>query len=79
MGLAWIFEIIGGMLDDHTHESAWYLTDVLNMLQGFYVFAIFVVKRNVTDAILKMIRQRGRNRDDGNEEDVEDFSMNTIT
>ena len=30
-----------------------YFTDILNMLQGFYVFLIFVCKRNVYQEILK--------------------------
>merc|ERR1712156_1366824 len=58
MGMMWIFEIIAGIFDDHVDESAWYLTDVFNMLQGFYIFIIFVCKRNVYDAILKMLNIR---------------------
>lgn len=77
MGLLWFFEIIGGLLNDHVHESAWYVFDVLNMLQGLYIFAIFVVKRNVIEAILKMIR-RNRGGEEQSEE-IGDFSMNTIT
>ena len=77
MGLLWFFEIIGGLLNEHVHESAWYVFDVLNMLQGLYIFVIFVVKRNVIEAILKMIR---RNRGgEEQSEDIGDFSMNTIT
>ena len=30
-----------------------YFTDILNMLQGFYVFLIFVCKRNVYQEIVK--------------------------
>jgi hypothetical protein len=29
-----------------------YLTDIMNMLQGFYVFVIFVCKRNVAHVVL---------------------------
>ena len=54
MGFIWIFEIIAGLFDEHVHESAWYFTDILNMLQGFYVFLIFVCKRNVIFAILRV-------------------------
>ena len=75
MGLLWFFEIIGGLLNEHVHESAWYVFDVLNMLQGLYIFVIFVVKRNVIEAILKMIR---RNR--GGEEQSEDIGdFSTVT
>merc|ERR1712142_46966 len=58
MGMMWVFEIIAGIFDDQVDESAWYLTDVFNMLQGFYIFIIFVCKRNVYDAILKMLNIR---------------------
>jgi hypothetical protein len=77
MGLLWFFEIIGGLLNEHVHESAWYVFDVLNMLQGLYIFAIFVVKRSVIEAILKMIRQNRGGEE--HSEDIGDFSMNTIT
>lgn len=52
MGFIWIFEIIAGMASDDIHESAWYFFDVLNMMQGFFVFVTFVCKRNVINAIL---------------------------
>ena len=32
-----------------------YLTDILNMMQGFYIFLIFVCKQNVYEALLKAI------------------------
>ena len=52
MGFIWIFEIIAGLVDDAVHESSWYFTDAINMLQGFYIFLIFVCKRNVFRAIM---------------------------
>ena len=33
-----------------------YITDVFNMLQGFYIFVIFICKRNVWIAMIKMKR-----------------------
>jgi len=52
MGILWIFEIIsGGYLDDQAGEESWWVTDTLNMLQGVYIFVIFVFKRNVIVAI----------------------------
>ena len=32
-----------------------YVTDILNMLQGFYIFIIFICKRNVIEASLKQL------------------------
>ena len=61
MGFIWIFEIISGFANDGVHESAWYLTDLLNMLQGVYVFLIFVCKRSVVFAILG--HKESRNKD----------------
>lgn len=53
IGILWSFEVISGLLDDHVAEEVWYVTDVLNMLQGLYIFIIFVCKRSVLEAILK--------------------------
>ena len=61
MGFIWIFEIIAGIVDDAVHESTWYFTDTLNMLQGFYVFLIFVCKRNVFRAVLDVEPNEDKN------------------
>jgi hypothetical protein len=47
-----------------------YVTDVLNMLQGFYIFIIFVCKRNVLNVIMGKKRGRGKttNRQTTNKE-----------
>ena len=58
MGFMWTFEIIAGLADDNVHEAVWYFTDAFNMFQGFYVFLIFVCKRNVLYAILDIKPRR---------------------
>jgi len=53
LGLIWSLEIIGGVLSqDSINESAWYFADVLNILQGVYIFVIFVCKKDVLTVIL---------------------------
>ena len=54
MGFIWTFDIISGLIgDDVVAEHHWYFTDCLNMLQGVYIFIIFVCKRNVFKVIFK--------------------------
>nr|XP_040579384.1 G-protein coupled receptor Mth2-like isoform X1 [Lepeophtheirus salmonis] len=53
MGIIWIFEILAKGTSGIVPQEVWYFTDILNMLQGFYVFLIFVCKRNVIEVILK--------------------------
>ena len=57
LGLFWIFEIIGGL-----SSESFYIFDILNMLQGFYIFVIHVCQPNV----IKIIKNRinGRQSDD---------------
>ena len=57
LGLFWIFEIIGGL-----SSESFYIFDILNMLQGFYIFVIYVCQPNV----IKIIKDRinGRQSDD---------------
>ena len=53
MWFFWSMEIVSGLLtQEDFSEEYWYFTDVLNMMQGFYVFVIFVCNRNVYKAIL---------------------------
>ena len=54
MGFIWTFEIISGLTQHKTGESAWWFTDVLNMLQGFYIFAIFICKRTVFNVVFNI-------------------------
>ena len=37
-----------------------YVTDIINMLQGVYIFIIFVCKRNVFDLLLNRARRGGQ-------------------
>ena len=54
MGFIWTFDIISGLIgDDMVAEHHWYFTDCLNMLQGVYIFIIFVCKRNVFRVVFR--------------------------
>merc|ERR1712008_133774 len=55
MGFLWVFEIFAGV-----SSVDWHLTNILNMLQGLYIFLIFVCKRNVFEAISKMRKGGGQ-------------------
>jgi len=63
MGILWIFEIISGFLADTTPEEIWYVFDILNMLQGVYLFVIFVLKHSVLFEIRKKYFGQGDNID----------------
>ena len=54
MGFMWSFEIMSGLFGDTFHESVWYLTDIINMCQGFFVFIIFVGRRDVLVTVLNV-------------------------
>ena len=58
MGFIWTFEIISGVFHESTGSAVWYFTDVLNMLQGFYIFAVFVCKRKVFNVIFGLDSNR---------------------
>ena len=53
LGLFWIFEIIGGL-----SSESFYIFDILNMLQGFYIFVIYVCQPNVIKIIKDIINDR---------------------
>ena len=57
MGLLWIFEIIGGL--SNAREEYFYVVDILNMLQGFYIFIIHICNPNVINIIINS-RRNGR-------------------
>eukprot|EP00094_Tigriopus_californicus_P005218 TCALIF_05031-PA protein Name:"Similar to mth2 G-protein coupled receptor Mth2 (Drosophila simulans)" AED:0.03 eAED:0.03 QI:366/0.85/0.75/1/0.57/0.75/8/0/701 len=59
MGLIWFFEILAGM--SNLREEFWYFTDILNMCQGFYIFFVFVCKRNVFKVIFPNRGSASRN------------------
>ena len=60
MGLLWSFEIIGDLLN--SDEVNFYVFDILNMLQGVYIFVIHVCKQNVINIIMDRIN--GKRSDD---------------
>ena len=54
MGFMWTMDIVSGLISEEVvSEENWYFTDVLNMLQGVYIFIIFVCKRNVFKVVFK--------------------------
>eukprot|EP00092_Neocalanus_flemingeri_P013361 GFUD01014405.1.p1 GENE.GFUD01014405.1~~GFUD01014405.1.p1 ORF type:complete len:735 (+),score=104.42 GFUD01014405.1:71-2275(+) len=54
MGVIWYFEIISWYTGNEHQDQKWaYVFDVINMMQGVWVFLIFVCKRNVLKVILK--------------------------
>jgi len=53
MGIIWYFEILAFFIDDDADHKWLYLGDVLNMLQGVWVFLTFVCKRNVLQVVTK--------------------------
>ena len=66
MGFIWIFEIISGLVHKETGAAAWYFTDVLNMLQGFYIFFVFICKRKVFNVICGDDKNRNRGQENDN-------------
>lgn len=49
MGISWLLELIGTFFPEP--RQFWYLWDSVNMLQGIFVFIIFVYKKKVLNAI----------------------------
>ena len=47
-------------------EHHWYFTDCLNMLQGVFVFIIFVCKRNVFNVVFQRVNIVTRSLNDSN-------------
>merc|ERR1712179_861429 len=62
MGVLWIFSIASELREDQTIYTHWFLIDVVNMLQGFVIFLIFVTKPDARREIKKRIYGRGNNR-----------------
>ena len=65
MGIIWYFEVISFFVGGEWSTT----TDIINMLQGVWVFLTFVCKRNVLQVILRkrdrlytVVRQRTRTR-----------------
>lgn len=53
MGISWVLELITTLYKEPV--ILWYFTDFCNVLQGVFVFLIFVFKRNVLIAIKKRL------------------------
>merc|ERR1712079_880526 len=52
MGIIWYFELLAFALNTKGTAQRWlYLADILNMLQGVWVFLTFVCKRNVFQVV----------------------------
>ena len=67
MGFIWIFDIISGLIGDKDiPEHHWYFIDCLNMLQGVFVFIIFVCKRNVFNVVFQRVKIVTRSLNDSN-------------
>jgi hypothetical protein len=45
MGIPWLFEILSSLFPDP--RELWIVTDVINSLQGLFIFIIFVLNRKV--------------------------------
>jgi len=45
MGIFWIAEVISWFAQDKTDDSVWYFTDILNSLQGVFIFIVYVCKK----------------------------------
>ncbi|KAM7354840.1 G-protein coupled receptor Mth2-like [Cochliomyia hominivorax] len=57
MGISWIFDILSYSLRDYTERSFWPV-DFFNGIQGFLIFLLFVMKKNV----LNLLRRKKQNR-----------------
>ncbi len=53
MGVTWSLEILSTLVKQQA--ALWYVTDTFNILQGVFVFIIFVCKAKVWDAIMQRL------------------------
>jgi len=53
MGIIWYFELLTFAVGEAASEEVFYFTDVLNMLQGVWVFLTFVCKKNVIKVVTR--------------------------
>ena len=56
MGISWMMEIISFAAGKVTSNWIWVPTDIINILTGFFIFVIFVCKRNVWNLLKKKWR-----------------------
>merc|ERR1719251_739688 len=80
MGIIWYFEVISFYYDGEWST----VTDVINMLQGVWVFLTFVCKRNVLQVILRKrdklysaVLQRARSKSTATNQTVRADSVDT--
>ncbi|XP_036138668.1 G-protein coupled receptor Mth2 isoform X2 [Monomorium pharaonis] len=60
MGISWVMEIIAWSVEaDLVPSAIWYPTDIINALQGFIIFIIFVCTKKIKHLLLK--RYGGQN------------------
>merc|ERR1712126_70600 len=62
IGVIWTFEIFSGIFADDKTEFKWYFTDVLQMLQGVWIFLAFVIFNPNARKELKSRVRGGENR-----------------
>lgn len=59
MGMSWSAEVVSKLLKTYTgvqyQDELFYVTDVVNSLQGVLIFVLFVVKRRVHKALKKRL------------------------
>ncbi|XP_058799868.1 G-protein coupled receptor Mth2-like [Phymastichus coffea] len=58
MGVTWIFEVVSFAFED-TNPLYWILPDILNVMQGLFIFALFVVWRKKVRKLLAERRPFG--------------------
>ncbi|XP_018056323.1 PREDICTED: G-protein coupled receptor Mth2-like isoform X1 [Atta colombica] len=57
MGITWILEILSWVIGTNIVPAIiWHLTDVINALQGFIIFIVFVCRRKIKEMLLKLFR-----------------------
>ena len=56
MGVSWTLEVVSSLLPQV--EKLWYASDIFNILQGFFVFLIFVCKTKVLVEFQKKIGRK---------------------
>lgn len=55
MGLSWAFEVLSWLVGSKVCWL-WYLTDILNILQGVAICCIFVIKQSVLEKLRKLVK-----------------------
>jgi len=60
MGITWSMEIVSWLFES-APQYVWYLTDLINTLQGLIIFIIFVWKEKIKRLLLKRFGYQDRN------------------